>query len=219
MPLETIVNYIDDLNKTWPIGTIDTLDEADDHLRNVKAAVQGSFTNLGQTAVTLTAAQINTLPTNVAANALGINPIGAVIMFNAIFASIPTNWQLCDGTNGTPNMTDRFVYGTNTEAELLNTGGSKDAVVVQHTHTFTGVQLDPHTHKVVDGSPWKAGNIISTGGTQGIAGNNIGSTVAIPDTDIASGGTPAGTNSTVGVSGTDANLPPYVKLAYIQRMS
>jgi len=61
MGLETGVTYIDDLVETNPIGSTDTLDEADNHLRIIKVAVKGSFPSLGSAAVTKTAAEINNL--------------------------------------------------------------------------------------------------------------------------------------------------------------
>ena len=45
MPLESGVSEIPDLNPAWPTGT-DPKSEGDDHLRNIKTAVQGSFPNL-----------------------------------------------------------------------------------------------------------------------------------------------------------------------------
>jgi hypothetical protein len=36
--------YIEDLNATWPLGT-DPRSEGDDHIRNIKAALQASFPN------------------------------------------------------------------------------------------------------------------------------------------------------------------------------
>lgn len=203
MALEGTVNYIDDLNEAWPIGNVDTIDESDNHHRITKAAVKGSFPNLGQAAVTLTAAQINTLQTST-------NPIGAIIMYNASFASIPSNWQLCDGTNGTPNMTNKFVYGTNTEGQLKDAGGSANSIVVSHNHTFSGSALPSHTHT--------AQSIINTQNTGPLGGSGSAKDSAII-TDGASAGTPTGTISTDGSSGTNANIPPYIKLAYIQRMT
>jgi len=58
MPVEPNVQFIDDLDPTQPPGG-DTLAEADDHLRNTKLGVKGSFPNLGRDAVTATASQIN----------------------------------------------------------------------------------------------------------------------------------------------------------------
>src|SRR3546814_5775095 len=36
-------------------------------------------------------------------------PIGGIISFHKDVVDIPTNYSLCDGTNGTPEMRDRFV--------------------------------------------------------------------------------------------------------------
>lgn len=63
MALETGVTYIEDLVDTNPIGATDNIDEGDDHIRNIKTAVQGSFPSLGAAAVTKTAAEINDLAT------------------------------------------------------------------------------------------------------------------------------------------------------------
>ena len=38
-------------------------------------------------------------------------PSRGIIMWSGTAADIPTGWALCDGTNGTPNLTDRFVLG------------------------------------------------------------------------------------------------------------
>lgn len=59
MALETGVTYIEDLVTTNPVGATDNVDEGDDHIRNIKTAVKGSFPNLGAVAVTKTAADIN----------------------------------------------------------------------------------------------------------------------------------------------------------------
>jgi len=58
MALETGVTYIDDLVDTNPTATDDP-SEGDDHIRNIKTAVQGSFPSLGSAAVTATAAELN----------------------------------------------------------------------------------------------------------------------------------------------------------------
>jgi len=88
------------------------------------------------------------------------------------------------------------------------TGGSKDAVVVSHTHTFTGSALPTHSHTYEQPSNTFIQGAI--GGT-GLTNKFTGTTSAV------SAGTPAGTNSTEGVSGTDANLQPYVVVYMWQR--
>lgn len=57
-------------------------------------------------------------------------PIGAIIMWSGTLASIPEGWQLCNGTNGTPDLRGRFVMGVLTGENPGGTGGS-----TTHTHT------------------------------------------------------------------------------------
>ena len=51
---------------------------------------------------------------------------------------IPYGWQLCDGTNGTPDLRDRFIIGAGGTLAVGSTGGA-----ASHTHTFTSNQ---HSH-------------------------------------------------------------------------
>lgn len=89
------------------------------------------------------------------------------------------------------------------------TGGSADAVVVSHTHTATSVVTDAgHSHNV----QLKSANG-STNGYSVAAGSGNGTNLTLlsPGTNSATTGiTVATTNGTVGVSGTNANLQPYV---------
>ena len=59
-------------------------------------------------------------------------------------ASIPTDWALCDGTLGTPDLRALFVKGANVLGDIGVTGGS-----LTHTHTAAGhthASLGTHTH-------------------------------------------------------------------------
>ena len=38
-------------------------------------------------------------------------PVGSIILWKNSAASIPRGWQVCDGTGGTPDLRDYFVYG------------------------------------------------------------------------------------------------------------
>lgn len=53
-------------------------------------------------------------------------PSGVICMWSGLLANIPSGWYLCDGTNGTPNLIDKFVQGVATAATNPGaTGGSK----------------------------------------------------------------------------------------------
>jgi hypothetical protein len=131
---------------------------------------------------------------------------GMIMLWSGSSSTIPSGWLLCDGSNSTPDLRNRFVVGATSTYAVGATGGSADAIVVSHTHTAT--VTDPgHTHTVPSGGPVSstiryetAGNAFSASQTTG--SSTTGITVA---------------NSTTGVSGTNANLPPYYALCYIMK--
>ena len=52
-------------------------------------------------------------------------PIGTIVMWsNYNGANIPSGWQLCDGTNNTPNLRDKFIVGAGGAYALGSTGGA-----------------------------------------------------------------------------------------------
>ena len=136
--------------------------------------------------------------------AVGV-PIGGIIMWSGSIANIPNGWRLCDGTNGTPNLRDRFIVGAGSAYSVDDTGGSADAVVVSHTHTIT----DPgHDHTYVGQTTEVV--VEGTAGTETVDSDvGISSTTSTETTGI--------TIDSEGVSGTNANLPPYYALAFIMR--
>lgn len=44
-------------------------------------------------------------------------PTGGIIMWSGTIASIPAGWNLCDGSNGTPDLTDKFIISVASSAE------------------------------------------------------------------------------------------------------
>ena len=74
-------------------------------------------------------------------------PTGAILLWSGSIGSIPAGWYLCNGSNGTPDLRDRFVVGAGSTYAVDATGGSADAIVVSHTHTATSAVTDPgNTH-------------------------------------------------------------------------
>jgi hypothetical protein len=142
-------------------------------------------------------------------------PTGGIILWSGSVASIPSGWALCNGSNGTPDLRNRFVVGAGSTYSVNATGGSADAIVVSHTHTATSTSTvtDPgHTHTIPtsetgDGfGKADVGNAV-TEGTLTTNSSTTGVTVAT-STSVAS----------TGSSGTNANLPPYYALAYIMKL-
>ena len=82
-------------------------------------------------------------------------PIGGIILWSGSVASIPANWALCDGTNATPNLVDRFVVGAGSTYAVDATGGAAtvtldDTQIPAHSHTadgdLTAASAGAHTH-------------------------------------------------------------------------
>jgi microcystin-dependent protein len=124
--------------------------------------------------------------------------------YSALFAVIGTTFGVGDGTTtfNVPNYTNRSPYGTTVGA----TGGSADAVVVSHTHTAT--VTDPgHTHTLTNLARYT--DTVSGGSATIQTLTNSANTTVSAVTGISVA------NSTAGVSGTNANLPPYLGINFI----
>ena len=145
-------------------------------------------------------------------------PSGGIIMWSGTIATIPSGWYLCDGTNSTPDLRNRFIIGanaddggaakTNITGSATQTGGSKDAIVVSHNHSLT----DPgHSHGIND---LYASNNNPAVGSSFTAWFPYGSVNASRTTSSATTGISI---ASAGSSGTNANLPPYYALAFIMK--
>ncbi len=172
-------------------------------------------------------------------------PIGGIIMWSGTIATIPSNWRLCDGTNGTPNLTNRFIIGASVDATTTYTGGSdgvtrahtaiestnyvtggtKDAVVVSHDHggsTNGGTGDGAHEHSTVT-SPAGTYTVANVDGSWRNAARVYDwPNYALYNTSLSVSSTGSAhkhTISSAGVSGTNKNLPPYYALAFIMRVS
>jgi len=139
-------------------------------------------------------------------------PTGCILIWSGSAGSIPSGFQLCDGTNGTPDLRNSFVLGAGNSYVVGQTGGSADAVLASHTHTATSVVTDPgHLHTTSQG-----GFLTPNGGTGSYSGGGSGSSITNTNTAVT-GITVATTNAASGVSPTGGNLPPYYALCYIYK--
>ena len=76
-------------------------------------------------------------------------PRGIISLWYGSIANIPAGWQICDGTNGTPDLRDNFIVGAGSTYAVDASGGD-----VAHTHTFTG---GGHVHHLQAGLDLAAG--------------------------------------------------------------
>ena len=45
-------------------------------------------------------------------------PVGSIIAYSGLLGSIPSNWHICDGTDGTPDLRDRFLKGASNAGDV-----------------------------------------------------------------------------------------------------
>ena len=139
-------------------------------------------------------------------------PSGLIAIWSGSLGSIPSGWVLCNGANGTPDLRNSFILGAGSTYAVGTTGGSADAIVVSHTHTAT--VTDPsHSHSSNAGVHGdlgqESGPFSSYAGYGRIAPSQATIDAATTGITVA--------NSTTGVSGTGANLPPYYALAFVMK--
>lgn len=83
-------------------------------------------------------------------------PLGTIKMYVGLVESIPTGWALCNGSNDTVDLRDRFVVGSGSTYSVRDTGGSATvtlgtADIPAHVHPVgitTGNESTSHTHSV-----------------------------------------------------------------------
>lgn len=195
---------------------------------NGDTSFTGTTTLSGNPTLALQAATKQYVDSSVASGV----PSGVMTMWPT--GSPPSGWLLCDGsavsrttyaalfgvlgtvfgagdgssTFNLPDYRDRMPIGANTIAASVGaTGGSKDAIVVSHSHSAS--VYDPgHTHTTTylyerwntDGPNNRTGGDGLSLGSDLINGAYTGIGVSIGST---------------GSSGTDANMPPYLGINFI----
>lgn len=178
----------------------------------------------------------------------GTIPIGMIIIWSGAAGSIPTGWQICDGTGGTPDLRGQFVVGAGSTYAVGATGGAAtmdlshihnqtDANVSSetwaHTHTqaATGAEA-AHTHTAAGTTGAATGGGTNTGGTgasgatqthtHDVTGTGAGASHTHTNPDTDSGG-PAHAHVAGAInsslSAVQSKMSPYYALCFIQRTS
>lgn len=163
-------------------------------------------------------------------------PVGGIIMWSGLVANIPQGYALCDGSNGTPDLVNKFILAAGDTYSPADTGGAATVVLTtsnlpSHAHGLGAATVangGGHTHTVNDPghAHYFAITSDSTGtGLGGQSGSPVLSNVltSVVGTNIevnsVTGHTHSinGSTDSVGSAAAVDILPPYFALAYIMR--
>ena len=93
------------------------------------------------------------IPTNEEIIRLAALPPGSIIIWTS--KDIPNGWAICDGTNGTPDMRDKFIVGASNNRDINVIGGSATtAISLEGLDHYHGVGNDPNLRSDSTGGWW-----------------------------------------------------------------
>ncbi|MBN2374818.1 MAG: hypothetical protein JXD22_00350 [Sedimentisphaerales bacterium] len=146
-------------------------------------------------------------------------PAGVIVMWGGAITSIPEGWSICDGTNGTPDLRDRFIVGAGNTYTTGETGGENrhtlsSGEMPSHRHYYTTNYAGEHYHTYIDryDVDWEYGGI-GPGEARDLDEFNNTRT-----TNTAGGHYHNGYTDYAGSSYSHENRPPYYSLAYIMKI-
>ena len=135
--------------------------------------------------------------------------VGSIMIWSGATNQIPTGWQLCDGTNGSPDLRDKFVIGAGNNYNVDDTGGSTtETVNISGSDT---VNISASDNVTISGT---TGTVQQTGGS---AYTSMYSQANHTHSFSGSATVNITASDTVNISGSDTvnTLPPYYALCYI----
>src|SRR6056297_1477169 len=139
----------------------DTLQSGDPNKIVSGAEIDTEFNNVSSSSTTkidkVPAAQVNNVASFNATGALqdsgspstALIPSGGIIIWSGLLTAIPTGWGLCDGSNGTPDLRDRFVVGAGDQYDRNDTGGANSVTLSQSeipSHNHSMDSAGSHNH-------------------------------------------------------------------------
>lgn len=130
-------------------------------------------------------------------------PRGVIVMWAGNLEEIPAGWSLCDGTNGTPDLRDRFVMGVGVRKNMSPIGGTFEHHHRAHNHSHRISPPSSHISTLTSayhgrGKPGFHGGVVRT--RRYYSGRRAFESQAAPvEIDRA------------------RHLPPYYRLAFIMK--
>ena len=174
-------------------------------------------------------------------------PSGGIIMWSGTIANIPTGFVLCDGTNSTPDLRDRFIIGSGTDSgathDIGDTGGANSLTLTSgqlpshshgvgnlvadsggsHSHTGSTSNVGNHTHTGANtaGTLLTSANLSTNNGFKVTSGNTGAAGSHSHNITLDTGGahshTVSGNTGSQGSGSSIDNRPAYYALAFIMK--
>ena len=172
-------------------------------------------------------------------------PSGGIIMWSGSISSVPAGWTFCDGSNGTPDLRDRFIVGAGGSSfesyDVNDTGGSnfvslREFEMPSHNHSMQSAGDHNHGGNTGSGTPHNHdldlafrldGNHFHEDGNRASASPSPDSTQVSSSPvqnesnhthSISSDGNHTHIINNTGGGFAHENRPPYYALAYIMKL-
>jgi len=245
-------------NKSVNFAVKDTLQAGDPQKIVSGAEIDTEFNNISSSSTTkidkVPAAQTGNIAQFNATGGLAdsgetvesVVPSGGIIMWSGLLTSIPSGWNLCDGSNGTPDLRNRFVVGAGDQYQRNDIGGSDTVQLTENqmpSHDHTMDSAGDHNHNgtnntsqsgsvgtaIIDGAGIFQGpsGVFSVSNSSGKATEGSGANATsfktlefndIHNHSIETDGDHTHNINNAGGDEAHENRPPYLALAYIMKL-
>lgn len=117
-------------------------------------SAQRTLLGLGVPAIHNYGSAINTVAQG---NDIRFVPSGAIILWSGSIVNIPTGWYLCNGSNSTPDLRNKFIMGAGSTYAVGGSGGSTTSSAGgAHAHPYSTVaghqltiaEMPSHSHTI-----------------------------------------------------------------------
>jgi hypothetical protein len=132
---------------------------------------------------------------------------GIIVMWAGTLTNIPPGYALCDGTNGTPDLSDRFIVGAGNSFALHETGGASE-----HDHDSGTFYAGTHTHSFSGTTAMELGTGVL------VQPGSVPADSVMRHTHFFSGNTNQSGATVDGTSGLAESAPLFYALAYIMKL-
>jgi hypothetical protein len=129
-------------------------------------------------------------------------PAGVIVMWSGQLDAIPAGWALCDGSDGTPDLRNRFILGVGAAEYLGSTGGSRE-----HKH-----RAGNHSHQI-DPPGMRLRPVYGYSGYRGTGARGRSYTLPEQTFNLR----PFKSGPTTVIPDSVSHLPPYYKIAFIMK--